>query len=645
MARGARKAAGASHGRRATSVSEANGTRQKRVAVCGIVGYIGAKDSVPIILDALGRLEYRGYDSAGIAVIDEHGKLCDSKAEGKLARLAERLRNGERLCGPVGIGHTRWATHGRPSDMNAHPHMDCNGRLAVVHNGIIENYAPLRARLLELGHIFRSETDTEVLAHLIELHFDGDLQEALRRTLREVRGAYAIGVISTDDPEHLVFARNGASPLVLGIGDGEMFVASDTPAILPYTRKEVIVQEGEIAVVGRDGWRITDYDGRPVEREVVQILWDARSAEKSGFKHFMLKEIFEQPNAIKETLAGRVHENGDVNIVHELDAITEERLRTVSKVAITGCGTAFYAGMVGMYLLRSLARLPVEMELASEFRYGDPIADANTLVVAMSQSGETADTVEAVRIARDLGSPILGVCNVLGSHLTRLANGTLYTRSGPEIGVAATKTYVSQATAMALLALALAHLRGSAPKERLREVALGTRLLPAAIDVVLNTSDEIRKVAQRYGEMRSALFIGRYVNFPTALEGALKLKEISYIHAEGYAAGEMKHGPIALLDRSTPIIGVITHDRVREKMISNIMESRAREAPIIVVANAGDDEAASIADHVFWVPKVDELLAPIVNVIPLQLFAYHIADIAGKDVDQPRNLAKTVTVE
>jgi len=613
--------------------------------VCGIVGYIGAKDSVPIILDALGRLEYRGYDSAGIAVIDEHGNLCDSKAEGKLARLAERLRNGEKLSGPVGIGHTRWATHGRPSDMNAHPHMDCNGRLAVVHNGIIENYASLRARLLELGHVFRSETDTEVLAHLIELHFDGDLQEALRRTLREVRGAYAVGVISTDDPGHLVFARNGASPLVLGIGDGEMYVASDTPAILPYTRKEVIVQEGEIAIVGRDGWRITDYDGRPVEREVVQILWDARSAEKSGFKHFMLKEIFEQPNAIKETLAGRVHENGDVNVVHELDAITEERLRAITKVTITGCGTAFYAGMVGMYLLRSLARLPVEMELASEFRYGDPIADENTLVVAMSQSGETADTVEAVRIARELGSPILGVCNVLGSHLTRLANGTLYTRGGPEIGVAATKTYVSQATAMALLALALAHVRASAPVERLREIALGTRLLPAAVDLVLNTSDEIRKVAQRYVEMRSALFIGRYANFPTALEGALKLKEISYIHAEGYAAGEMKHGPIALLDRSTPIIGIMTHDRVREKMISNIMESKAREAPIIVVANAGDDEAASIADHVFWVPEVEELLAPIVNVIPLQLFAYHIADIAGKDVDQPRNLAKTVTVE
>ncbi|HEY9084817.1 MAG TPA: glutamine--fructose-6-phosphate transaminase (isomerizing) [Candidatus Tyrphobacter sp.] len=613
--------------------------------MCGIVGYIGRKDSVPIILDALHRLEYRGYDSAGIAVIDDRGVLSDSKAEGKLARLAERLRNGEHLAGPVGVGHTRWATHGRPSDMNAHPHMDCNGRLAVVHNGIIENYASLRARLLELGHVFRSETDTEVLAHLIELHFDGNLEEAVRRTLHEVQGAYALGVISTDDPDHLIFARNGASPLVLGIGDGEMYVASDTPAILPYTRKEIILQEGEIAIVGRDGWRLTDYDGRPIERDVVQILWDSGSAEKSGFKHFMLKEIFEQPSAIKETLAGRVDENGDTHVLEELGTITAARLREIGKIAVTGCGTAFYAGLVGMYLLRALVRLPVEMELASEFRYSDPVIDPHTLVIAMSQSGETADTVEAVRIAASAGSAILGICNVLGSHLTRLADGTLYTRSGPEIGVAATKTYVSQATAMVLFALALARLRQTAPEQRLREITLGTRLLPAAVDIVLNTSDEIRKVAQQYRSMRSALFIGRYVNFPTALEGALKLKEISYIHAEGYAAGEMKHGPIALLDRSTPVIGIMTQDRVREKMISNLMESKAREAPVIVVANHGDEEAKAIADHVFWVPRVDELLSPIVNIIPLQLFAYHIADIEGKDVDQPRNLAKTVTVE
>ncbi len=613
--------------------------------MCGIVGYIGRRDSVPIILDALQRLEYRGYDSAGIAVIDENGMLAGTKAEGKLSRLAERLNNGEALAGMVGVGHTRWATHGRPSDANAHPHRDCQGRIAVVHNGIIENYAALRARLIAMGHAFSSETDTEVLAHLIEMHYDGDLEEAVRRTLHEVRGAYALGVISSDDPEHLVFARNGASPLVLGIGEGEMYVASDTPAILPYTRREIIIQEGEIAVVGRDGYRLTDYSGARVERDPIAIAWDPGAAEKSGFKHFMLKEIFEQPNVIKETLAGRVDEDGDVHLGGELEALGIDRLRNLSKIAITGCGTAYHAGLIGMYLLRSLVHLPVEMELASEFRYGDPVIDPTTLVIAMSQSGETADTIEAVRIARNSGCGVLGISNVLGSHLTRLADAMLYTRGGPEIGVAATKTYVSQVTALTLFALYLARLRGTADERRLREVGDGTKLLPAAVDVVLNTSDEIRKVARELRKAQSVLFIGRYVNFPTALEGALKLKEISYIHAEGYPAGEMKHGPIALLDSTVPVVGIVTQDRVRDKMLSNIMESKAREAPVIVVANRGDEEVRSVADHVFSVPKVDELLSPIVNVIPLQLLAYHIADIEGKDVDQPRNLAKTVTVE
>ena len=613
--------------------------------MCGIVGYIGRRDSVPIILDALQRLEYRGYDSAGIAVIDENGALTGTKAEGKLSRLAERLSNGEALAGMVGVGHTRWATHGRPSDANAHPHRDCQGRIAVVHNGIIENYAGLRARLIEMGHVFSSETDTEVLAHLIEMHYDGDLEAAVRRTLHDVRGAYALGVISSDDPEHLVFARNGASPLVLGIGEGEMYVASDTPAILPYTRREIIIQEGEIAVVGRDGYRLTDYNGARVEREPIAISWDPGAAEKSGFKHFMLKEIFEQPNVIKETLAGRVDEDGDVHLGGELEALGIDRLRNLSKIAITGCGTAYHAGLIGMYLLRSLVHLPVEMELASEFRYGDPVIDPTTLVIAMSQSGETADTIEAVRIARQSGCGVFGISNVLGSHLTRLADAMLFTRGGPEIGVAATKTYVSQVTALTLFALYLAKLRGTCDERRLREIGDGTKLLPAAVDVVLNTSDEIRKVARELRKAQSVLFIGRYVNFPTALEGALKLKEISYIHAEGYPAGEMKHGPIALLDSTVPVVGIVTQDRVRDKMLSNIMESKAREAPVIVVANHGDEEVRSVADHVFGVPRVDELLSPIVNVIPLQLLAYHIADIEGKDVDQPRNLAKTVTVE
>ena len=612
--------------------------------MCGIVGYIGARDSVPIIMDSLGRLEYRGYDSAGIAVIDDGGVLLGSKAEGKLARLAERLANGETLHGHIGVGHTRWATHGRPSDENAHPHLDCSATFAVVHNGIIENYAALRTKLIAEGHKFASETDTEVLAHLIERQYNGDLVAAVRHTLSEVDGAFALGVISSDAPDRLIFARNGATPLIVGIGDGEMFVASDIPAMLQYTRKVIVLEEGEVVEVKRDGYALTAFDGRPIEREVSQISWDASSAEKSGFKHFMLKEIFEQPNVVKETLSGRIDESLDVQLAAELQ-IEDIVLRAMTKISITGCGTAFHAGMVGMYLMRSLCKIPVEMELASEFRYGDRAMDPRTLTVAMSQSGETADTIEAVKIAREAGAPIIGICNVVGSHLTRLADGTLYTRGGPEISVAATKTYVAQAIAATLLAVYLARIRKSTPIERLREIAEGTRLLPAAIDVALNTSDDIKKVAKKLRKARSVLFLGRYVNYPTALEGALKLKEISYIHAEGYAAGEMKHGPIALLDSRTPVVGVVTDGRVREKMLSNISEAKAREAPIILVANHGDDEAAAIADHVCWVPKVDEMLSPIVNVIPLQLLAYHIADIDGKDVDQPRNLAKTVTVE
>ena len=612
--------------------------------MCGIVGYVGAKDSVPIIMDSLRRLEYRGYDSAGIAVIDASGALAGSKAEGKLARLAERLANGEALSGSTGIGHTRWATHGRPSDANAHPHMDCSGRFAVVHNGIIENYGALRAELLAAGHTFASETDTEVLAHLIESNYTGDLVSAIRATLEAVRGAFALGVISSDAPGRLVFARNGATPLIVGVGTDEMYVASDIPAMLQYTRKIIVLEEGEVVEVTRDGYALTAFDGKPIVREVQQVTWDATSAEKAGYKHFMLKEIFEQPSVIKETLSGRIDESGDVQLAAELK-IDEGLLRAMTKISITGCGTAYHAGMVGMYLMRALCKLPVEMELASEFRYGDRAMDPRTLTIAMSQSGETADTIEAVRVARDVGAPILGICNVVGSHLSRLADGTLYTRGGPEISVAATKTYISQAIAAILFALYFARVRRSAPIERLRAIAEGTKLLPASIDVVLNTSEDIKKIAKKLRKARSVLFLGRYVNFPTALEGALKLKEISYIHAEGYAAGEMKHGPIALLDSRTPVVGIVTDGRVREKMLYNLAEAKAREAPLIIIANHGDEEAAAMADYIIRVPRVEELLSPIVNIIPLQLLAYHIADIDGKDVDQPRNLAKTVTVE
>jgi len=611
--------------------------------MCGIVGYVGHRDGVPIILDSLRRLEYRGYDSAGIAVIDVDGVLSGTKSEGKLSRLVERL-GSEPLSGSTGLGHTRWATHGRPSDANAHPHADCDEKVAVVHNGIIENHASLREGLLADGHVFRSETDTEVIAHLIEANDEGNLVDAVRRTLKQVRGAYALGVISSGAPRQLVFARSGASPLVVGLGEREMFVASDTPAILKYTRKQVILRENEMVVIDDNGYTLTDFDGKPIERDVTQVMWDASSAEKDGFKHFMLKEMFVQPNVVKETLAGRIDESCDVQLASELK-IDESLLRAIGKISITGCGTAFHAGMVGMYLLRALCKLPVEMELASEFRYGDRVLDPRTLTIAMSQSGETADTIEAVKVAKAGGSPVLGICNVLGSHLTRLADGILYTRGGPEIGVAATKTYVSQTVAMVLFALYLARIRHSESIERLREIAEGTKLLPEAIDICLNASDEIRRVARRLRKARTVLFLGRYVNVPTALEGALKLKEISYIHAEGYAAGEMKHGPIALLDSKVPVVGIVTDGRVREKMLSNLAEAKAREAKVVAIANFGDREVAALADHVFWVPKVDELLTPIVNVVPLQLLAYHIADLDGKDVDQPRNLAKTVTVE
>jgi glutamine---fructose-6-phosphate transaminase (isomerizing) len=609
--------------------------------MCGIVGYVGPRDVVAVLLDGLRRLEYRGYDSAGVAVVDGD-RVVGSKRVGKLTNL-EQLLVATPLRGSAGIGHTRWATHGRPSDQNAHPHLDCKGRIAVIHNGIIENYAGLRAELIAKGHRFASETDTEVAAHLIEEFYKGDLVAAVRETLKRVSGAYALGVLCADAPDQLVFARNGASPLIIGLGDGETFVASDIPALLNYTRRELIVQEGEIVVVTRNGATISTFGGQKINREITQINWDVGAAEKGGFKHFMLKEIYEQPKVVKDTLVGRLRDDGSVNLA-ELQ-ISDERLRSIEKVSMFACGSAFYAAAYGMYLIRQLARLPVELELASEYRYSDPVVDKNTLAIAVSQSGETADTLEAVRVAKAGGASLLAVTNVVGSALARAADASLYMQAGPEIGVAATKTFTAQCVDMMMLAIHLAQLRGTASTELLAELGQALRNLPSLVDQALNADEEVAPVARRISKAKTMLYLGRHVNFPIALEGALKLKEISYIHAEGYAAGEMKHGPIALLDDSVPVVVLATHGPVQEKILSNMAEAKARDSRIIAVANPHDDAAIENADVVFTVPRTHHLIQPIVNVVPLYLLAYHIADRKGCDVDQPRNLAKTVTVE
>ncbi len=609
--------------------------------MCGIVGYIGPRNVVDVLLDGLRRLEYRGYDSAGVAVVDD-GRVVGSKRVGKLANLEQALAQSP-LRGSAGIGHTRWATHGRPSDTNAHPHLDCAGKIAVIHNGIIENHAALRAELMARGHRFASETDTEVIAHLLEERYRGDLPAAVRAILKDVRGAYAVGVLCADAPDQLVFARNGASPLIVGLGDGETFVASDIPALLAYTRRELIIQEGEVVVVTRDGATISTFDGTRVEREVNHITWDVRAAEKGGFKHFMLKEMFEQPKVVKDTLAGRLRDDDSVDL-SEL-GLDDARLRDVEKVAMFACGSAYYAAAYGMYLIRSLARLPVELELASEFRYADPVVGRRTLAIAVSQSGETADTLEAVRVAKAGGAAMLAVTNVVGSALARAADATLYMRAGPEIGVAATKSFTAQCVDMVLLALHLARLRGTLDPELGASLVRTLRDVPSLVDQALNVNEEVIPLARRIAKAQSMLYLGRHVNFPIALEGALKLKEISYIHAEGYAAGEMKHGPIALLDENVPVVVVATRSPVQEKILSNMAEARARESRIIAVVNPHDDRALECADVAFTVPQTHPLIAPIVNVVPLYLLAYHIADHKGCDVDQPRNLAKTVTVE
>ena len=619
--------------------------------MCGIVGYVGNKQVVPVLLDGLRKLEYRGYDSAGIAVVDERHTLDIRRAEGKLRNLEEAIRL-KPLDGTYGIGHTRWATHGRPTEENAHPHRDCTGRVVVVHNGIIENYVQLKERLKTRDHVFVTETDTEVIAHLIEeyLKEDDSFEQAVRRTCRDLRGIFALSIISTDEADTIIAVRQGP-PVVIGMGDGEFFVASDVPPILQHTRDVFFLGDGELAVLTRDSVRVTDFDGNSVEPQQQRITWDPIMAEKGGFKHFMLKEIYEQPRAVRDTVQGRVSLDTGRVYLEEMD-ITPQEFKEFDRVMIAACGTSWHAGLAGKYMLEQLARVPVEVDYASEFRYRDPVINEKTLLVVISQSGETADTIAALREAKGRGAKILAICNVQGSMITREADGTILTHAGPEIGVASTKAFTSQMVALYLFALHLGSLRGALSEEQARDHAQQLAELPVKIEHLLNDSDELEELAKEFHRATDFLYLGRGINFPVALEGALKLKEISYIHAEGYPAGEMKHGPNALIDERLPVVVVNTRaegdeaSELRyEKTHSNIVEVKAREGQVISVLTEGDRMSSTVSDHVIEVPASSDLLSPILSIIPLQLLAYHIAVRRGCDVDQPRNLAKSVTVE
>jgi glucosamine--fructose-6-phosphate aminotransferase (isomerizing) len=611
--------------------------------MCGIVGYIGARDCKPLLLDGLKRMEYRGYDSCGIAVMD-NGHPQVVRSVGRVSKLEEKLRGLP--LGPsairYGIGHTRWATHGRPSEENAHPHRDCTGDFIVVHNGIIENYLALRRQLTAAGHVFRTATDTEVLPHLIEMHFDGNLEQAVRAALREVEGVYGMVAISSRDPNKIVAVRNGP-PLVVGVGAGENYVASDAPALLPHTRDMLFLDDAELAVIEPHAIALTDFAGNRILRQPQQVDWSAEMAEKEGYPHFMLKEIFEQPRAVADTLRGRVGPDDDVRLDDDLGELPA--LATADKVHIVACGTSWHAGLIGKFLIEGLARIPVEVDYASEFRYRNPPLGPRSIVLAISQSGETADTLAALREARSKGATVLSVVNVVGSNIARDSDAVLYTHAGLEIGVASTKAFTTQLAAMYLLAAFFARRRGSAPDVAIRRVIRLLREITDPMKRVLDRHSELALLAGRFSSYQSALYLGRGLAFPIALEGALKLKEISYIHAEGYAAGEMKHGPIALIDDHMPVVVVAPQDPVYGKTMSNIEEVKAREGVVLAVATEGDTEVGQKADHVFFVPPTDPLLHPMLTVLPLQLLAYHAALLRGCDVDKPRNLAKSVTVE
>jgi glucosamine--fructose-6-phosphate aminotransferase (isomerizing) len=614
--------------------------------MCGIIGYIGAKDVLPILIDGLRRLEYRGYDSAGVAVV-RNGAIELRRSAGKLSRLEDALKINP-LDGEYGIGHTRWATHGRPTEENAHPHRDCTGQIVVVHNGIIENYLDLKRQLQKEGHEFVTETDTEIVAHLVEREMKDDgLENAVRRALLYLRGLFALVLISAEDPNKIVTVRNGP-PIVVGLGENEFFVASDIPAVLSHTRDVVFLGDEEMAVITPDGVEFTDYSGRAVSKKSTRVSWDPVMAEKAGYKHFMLKEIFEQPLAVKETVLGRASvERGQV-FLQEVQ-IPDQVLRDVERVVILACGTSWHAGLVGKFMLETLARVPVDVDYGSEYRYRDPIVSKNTLAIVITQSGETADTLAALRQARKKGATSIAICNVVGSMATRESDGTVYTHAGPEIGVASTKAFTSQLVALHLLAIYLGQIRGTLDPGEARPHLEALIQLPLLLEQTLKCEPVTEEIAKRFYQRSDFLYLGRGINYPIALEGALKLKEISYIHAEGYPAGEMKHGPIALIDERMPVVAIAPRDHVFEKMLGNVQEAKARGGAVIALTTEGKDGIRDLLDpdqdFLITVPSSHPLLTPVLMVVPLQLLSYHIAIRRGCDVDQPRNLAKSVTVE
>ena len=620
--------------------------------MCGIVGYIGSKKVVPVIIEGLRKLEYRGYDSAGIAVVGSDGKLQLRRAPGKLRNLEEAMASSP-IDGTYGIGHTRWATHGRPTEENAHPHRDCTGQYVVVHNGIIENYFELKEKLQEEGHKFLTETDTEVVAHLVEKYAkELPFEEAVRKTLRELRGIYALVFLSAKDPQKLIAARNGP-PSVIGLGNGENFVASDIPALLEHTREVFFLADGDVAVLTRGGVKVTDLDGKPMDRPAHHVTWDPIMAEKGGYKHFMQKEIYEQPRAVRDTILGRISQDTGKVFLDEM-ALSEQQFREFQNVRIVACGTSWHAGLAGKFMIERLARIPVEVDYGSEFRYRDPILDSKTLTVCITQSGETADTLAAQREAKQKGSPSVAICNVKGSMITREAAGTILTHAGPEIGVASTKAFTAQLAALVLLASHLGQVRGKLSSEAARQLMLQLIQIPHKMETILQAeaSGFYEHLARQYFRQSDFLYLGRGIHYPIALEGALKLKEISYIHAEGYPSGEMKHGPNALIDENLPVVVLATRDEtdpasmtLYEKSVSNIKEVKARDGIVISVVTSGDHLAREASDHIIELPAAPDLLSPLLEIIPLQLLAYHIAVRRGCDVDQPRNLAKSVTVE